>query len=382
MGIVVEIIRGVTDLKTVCEKDKCNGCMACIDKCPKNCITIADNIISYNALKDMNICINCGQCEKVCPNNTEIEKKTPLDWKQGWAEWNVRSKSSSGGAASAIIKSFIQSGGYVASCLFKDGEFVFEITNDLDFAKRFAGSKYVKSNPTGIYKKIQERLKTDKVLFIGLPCQVAGLKNYIENQDNLYTIDLICHGTPSPKILEKFLAEKKINIKECTDIKFRTNTAFGLSDQGIVFTPEGSDDYLITFLDSISYTENCYECQFATTDRVSDVTLGDSWGTEYKEEEKNGVSLILIQTEKGRDLVYNAKLEMKHVDLEKARNENHQLRHPSIKKPQRETFLNDIVSGKSFALSTFKLYKKRIIKRNIKKVMVALHLIKVGGDTE
>lgn len=369
-------------MKSVCELNKCNGCMVCSSICPKNCIAIVDNIFSYNAVKNMNICINCGQCEKVCPNNTEFEKRLPIEWKQGWAEWNIRSKSSSGGAASAIIKSFIQSGGYVASCLFKDGEFIFELTNDLNVAKRFAGSKYVKSNPTGIYKKIQERLKTDKVLFIGLPCQVAGLKNYIKNQDNLYTVDLICHGTPSPKILEKFLTEKKIKIKECSDIKFRTNTSFGLSDQGIVFTPEGSDDYLITFLDSIIYTENCYECQFATTDRISDVTLGDSWGTEYKDEEKNGVSLILIQTEKGRDLVYCAKLEMKNVDLEKARNENHQLRHPSIKKPQREIFLNDLLSGKSFALSTFKLYKKMIIKRNIKKVLMALHLIKAGGGTE
>ena len=363
----------------VCQVNQCNGCMACVDRCPKNCITIQDSIFAYNAVKNMDVCINCGQCEKICPNNTVVNKQISISWKQGWAEWNVRSKSSSGGAASAIIKSFIQSGGYVASCLFKDGKFVFELTNDLEVAKRFAGSKYVKSNPTGIYKKIQERLKTDKVLFIGLPCQVAALKNFVKKQDNLYTIDLICHGTPSPKVLEKFLAEKKIKIEECTDIKFRTNTAFGLADGGKTFTPEGTDDYLITFLDSISYTENCYECQFATTDRVSDVTLGDSWGTEYKEEEKNGVSLILIQTEKGRDLVYNAKLEMKNVDLEKARNENHQLRHPSIKKPQREAFLNDIVSGKSFALSTFKLYKKRIIKRNIKKVLVALHLIKVGG---
>ena len=367
-------------IKTVCEENNCNGCMACLDKCPKNCISIVDNIFSYNAVKDMDICINCGQCEKVCPNNTVLEKMFPIEWKQGWAEWNIRSKSSSGGAASAIIRAFIESGGYVASCLFKDGKFVFEITNDLDLAKRFAGSKYVKSNPIGIYKKIQERLRTDKVLFIGLPCQVAGLKNYIKNQNNLYTVDLICHGTPSPKILGKFLSEKKIKIKECTDIKFRTNTAYGLSDGGKTLSPEGTDDYLITFLDSISYTENCYECQYASTDRVSDVTLGDSWGTEYKEEENNGVSLILMQTEKGRDLVYSAKLEMMNVDVEKARNENHQLRHPSIKKPQREAFLNDIVSGKSFALSTFKLYKKTIIKRNIKKILVSLHVLKAGGD--
>lgn len=94
--------------------------------------------------------------------------------------------SSSGGVALAIISSFIQNGGYVASCLFKDGEFIFELTNDLEMSKKFAGSKYVKSNPNGIYLKIKERLKTDKVLFIGLPCQVAAVNNYIRIKKLIY----------------------------------------------------------------------------------------------------------------------------------------------------------------------------------------------------
>lgn len=356
-------------MNTVCKADKCNGCMACLDKCPVSCITIQDSLFSFNAVKDMDSCINCGQCEKVCPNNTEIIKQSPMEWKQGWAEASIRGNSSSGGVAAAITKSFIESGGYVASCLFKDGQFIFDITNDLEVAKKFSGSKYVKSNPIGIYKKVQERLKTDNVLFIGLPCQVAGLKNYIRNQERLYTIDLICHGTPSPKVLNKFLAEKKIDIKTLKDIKFRTKSTFGLSDYGEYITPEGIDDYMMTFLDSVTYTDNCYECQFAESDRVADLTLGDSWGTEYKDEEKNGVSLLLIQTEKGHGLINASNLTLFDVDIENAKAQNHQLQHPSIKTLNRQAFLQGIAGGKRFSYMTFKLYKKRIIKRHIKKAL-------------
>lgn len=149
-------------------------------------------------------------CERVCPNNSIVQKRKPQVWYQGWNS-NTRKTSSSGGAAAGLIEAFIHSGGYVAACLFKGGEFVFDITNDLDYAKNFAGSKYVKSNPVNIYSKVAKELKTgNKVLFVGLPCQVAAVKNYVKNTDNLYTIDLICHGSPSPQLLEKFLEENKV----------------------------------------------------------------------------------------------------------------------------------------------------------------------------
>lgn len=150
-------------------------------------------------------------------------------------------------------KLIVYDGGYVAACLFRNGEFFFDITNKKDELIRFAGSKYVKSNPVGIYDKVVEKLKNGKkVLFIGLPCQVAAIKNYTITMpagigENLYTVDLICHGTPSPKILSLALREKGINIKQLRDIRFRNKTNFGLSSQNgdngyKTITPMGVQD--------------------------------------------------------------------------------------------------------------------------------------------
>ena len=244
-------------------------------------------------------------CEKVCPNNNPVDKVQPQKWYQGWV-CKTREQSSSGGAAAGLTQNFIQNGGYVAACLFRDGEFVFDITNDLDYARKFAGSKYVKSNPKNIYSKIHERLKQgDRVLFIGLPCQVAALNNYIKDKKNLYTVDLICHGSPSPIILEKYLAENYVDIKKIKDLNFRNKDGFGLrSGYKRISFDDGSDLYTFAFLTSLDYTENCYSCRYATLDRVSDITLGDSWGSELEaEEQKKGISLILCQTEKGKELL-------------------------------------------------------------------------------
>ena len=367
-------------MKTICEINKCNGCMACANVCPKNCIEVIDEIKSFNPVVNEDLCINCKLCYKVCPNQSQVIRIKPIEWKQGWATSEIRKYSTSGGAASAIMKSFIQSGGYVASCLLKDGQFVFEITKDTEVAKRFAGSKYVKSNPTGIYKKVQNRLKTDKVLFIGLPCQVAALKNYIKNQENLYTIDLICHGTPSVKLLEQYLNERGYNLNEIKDIQFRTKVDMGLCvDEKKINLSRVMDHYLCSFLESIDYTENCYSCQFASLERVSDLTLGDSWGTEYKEQEKNGISLLLAQTEHGRELISISGMEFKDVDLNNAIDNNHQLKHPSMLSTKRDIFFRMIDSGKSFKLATFRVLPKMIIKQQIKRVLISLHLVKVGG---
>lgn len=129
-------------------------------------------------------------------------------------------------------------------------------------------------------------------------------------------------------------------------------------------------------------TENCYSCQFASLDRVSDVTLGDSWGTEYKNEEKNGISLVLIQSEKGKELVDKSGLELKDVDLDNAVARNHQLSHPSILSPKREKFLNLIKTGKSFKAATFAVLPKMVIKQKIKLVLIKLHVLKTRGGTE
>ena len=164
-------------MTTVCQFNKCTGCRACIDICPKNAITIKDSLDAYNAEIDETKCINCNLCHNICQNNNMVDLVNPIKWYQGWAEnEEVRAGGSSGGAASALMLAFVESGGYVCSCTFKDGQFVFDITNTKDDVSKFKGSKYVKSNPQGAYKKVKELLKSgEKVLFIVLPCQVAAV---------------------------------------------------------------------------------------------------------------------------------------------------------------------------------------------------------------
>jgi coenzyme F420-reducing hydrogenase beta subunit len=358
-------------MKTVCEINKCNGCMACIDMCHKNVITINDSLDRYNAVIDKSLCVNCGMCEKVCPNNVPVPKSSPQNWYQGWAKDEIRKQSSSGGAASAIIKAFIENGGYVASCKFIDGEFGFVVTNNLELAKAFAGSKYVKSNPIGIYRKIDALLRSgEKVLFIGLPCQVAALKRYIYSADNLYTIDLICHGTPSPLLLKKCMKEYGYILEDLKDLKFRINSIFGLNENGHGITRfHMIDDYLIDFLYSVDYTENCYSCNYASMDRVADVTLGDSWGTNLKSEVKMGISLILCQCDKGVELVKMADLELHDVDINNALAHNEQLNRPSKPNPKREKFFKLIKLGKDFTCATVRIFPVLRIEEKAKSII-------------
>ncbi len=364
-------------MATVCNQNACTGCMACISICPKNAISITDTIDAYNAEIDPQKCIHCGLCEKKCPNNTPMLLHAPIYWKQGWAEDEIRRNSSSGGAASAIIKVFIKNGGYVASCLFENGEFGFTVTNDLEKAKRFAGSKYVKSSPGSVYKEIQELLKQgERVLFIGLPCQSAAVQNVCGEHENLYTVDLICHGTPSPKLLKQFMSERGIEWNCISDIQFRDNDFFGISKDGIRLVPRRvMDSYLLAFLHSVDYTENCYSCRYAALDRVSDITLGDAWG-QLSDTVSGGVSLVLCQTQKGVSLVEGAGLHLEEVDLDQAVTANHQLEHPSIKHRGREKFLREIKAGRSVRRATMVACPKESVKQSIKTGLIKTRLLK------
>ena len=174
-------------MKTVCTKDNCTGCMACVESCPKNAIKIVDELDSYNAIINEEQCVNCDLCRKVCQNNRNVKFTQPIMWKQGWArDTLVRSSSSSGGVAQAIERAFVRTGGIVCSCAFEKGTFGFMFAESEKEVEKFKGSKYVKSNPSGIYKKIKEYLIAGrKVLFVGLPCQVEAVKCYVgEKLDN------------------------------------------------------------------------------------------------------------------------------------------------------------------------------------------------------
>lgn len=367
-------------MKTVCQENQCAGCSACVDVCPRNAINIVDDLIAYNAVIGGG-CINCGACYKVCQKNNPPMSRKPLKWFQGWAaESEIRKAGSSGGVAGALSRIFLKNGGEVCSCIFESGEFLFQFAQTVKDLTAFTGSKYIKSNPKGIYITVREKLKAGiSVLFIGLPCQVAALRNFVGKklEENLTTIDLICHGTPSPKVLEVYLQQYGVSLQGCKNISFRTKGKFRIEKDSTTFVPRGSSDrYMISFLNSLSYTENCYYCQYAKLERVSDITLGDSWGSELScDERERGISLILCQTEKGMNLVETSELELKPVDLDKAIEHNHQLNYPSMKPKKRMAFFADLQNNKKFNRCVFDSLPMACIRQNIKGILIKAHII-------
>ena len=373
-------------MKTVCPGNQCAGCMACIDVCPKNAIAIKDGLSAYNAVIDEDKCIDCNLCHKVCQVNHPQPASAPLQWAQGWAiNEELRGTCSSGGLATAVLAGFVENGGVICACEFRDGRFTFGFARSAEELARFSGSKYVKSDPSGVYKQIRNLLKEgERVLFIGLPCQVAAVKNFVGEglQTNLYTIDLVCHGTPSPQLLEKFLNQYDVSLSDLGDIKFRRKTRFQIYGNYKSIGVNGiSDRYSIAFVNGLIYTDNCYQCNYAKKERVSDLTLGDSWGSELPlEAQRKGVPLVLYQTEKGKELLAQAAVQMEPVNLEKAIEHNAQLKHPSQAPRSRQAFFKKLAQGKRFNKLVFDAFPKQCMRQNVKAWLIKCKVLRGGGS--
>lgn len=376
-------------MKTVCIENMCTGCNACVIKCPVNAIRIEGSVKAINAVIDTEKCISCNACTRVCQNVDEIDLKTPVAWFQGWDENNEdRAASSSGGFAHKLATYFTNNGGLVCSCLFENGKFIYRIVEDSFEVDKFRGSKYVKSDTGNIYITIKEKLKQGKqVLFIGLPCHVAGLLEFLKGieHDNLYTVDLICHGSPSKKLLELFFGQYKLPLEGLKNIEFRNKGVFQVNSKAIINgdvknvfrNSKGIKDcYTIAFLKGLIYTENCYSCKFARTERISDITIGDSWGSELSEDEKRkGISLAICQTKKGIELINNCGVHIENVNPQKAIVANHQLQAPSVKVQEREKFFDLLQKGKKFNSAVRKCFLFDCFKQDIKKLLIKIHIL-------
>lgn len=323
------------------KKNACSGCNACAEVCPKHCITmVADSKGFYYPEINKNLCIKCGACERVCPFVRSTELIAPL---KAFAAWNKDKKqhllSSSGGAAYIFSKYIIEKGGVVYGCS-ADGLDIKHIRVDkVKDLHKLQGSKYVQSDIRGVFSQVKTDLKNSaSVLFIGTPCQVAGLKNYIKQiPDNLYLVDLICHGVPSRQMLDEnvsYIAQGK----HINNISFREGTDFRLNVQGDDLKYKSDcwkNLYYRGFFNGITYRASCYKCPFARLERVSDITIGDFWGLKNVEkmsvEIQNGVSVLLPSTEKGIKLINLVEdcLNLNERSIDEAVAGNTQLRHPS-----------------------------------------------------
>ena len=203
----------------VIEETECTGCHACYSVCPKQAITMVEDDKGFKVYKiDEKKCIGCGLCRKVCPVlNSKIIENKPEAFAIINKDEETRKNSSSGGVFSLISEYIIKDGGVVFGAVFDENWHVtHSYTDKVEELNRFRESKYVQSTIGDTYKKAKELLEDGrKVLFTGTPCQIEGLKTYLQKEyDNLYTQDIVCHGVPSSKVYNKYLKYQKISLMQ------------------------------------------------------------------------------------------------------------------------------------------------------------------------
>lgn len=369
-------------MKTVCDANKCVGCSACADICPQRAITLKDHLSHMSAEIDEEKCVKCGACYNICQVAHPIPRQASIEWFQGWSSNSeIRKNGTSGGIGGELARSFVAKGGHVCSCIFEDGEFRFKLTNNPNDLAAFAGSKYVKSTPHGIYKQIRKILyKNEKVLFIGLPCQCAAMKKFASTfkADGLYIVELVCHGTPSAGTLGHFLSQYDLNLKNMDSIRFRKGGLYqvGIGDKPIT-RPGAMDPYSLAFFYSMSCTENCYSCPYASTERVADITIGDPWSSElHPAEGSKGLSLILVNTQKGTELITSSHICLKSIDIEAERKVNPQLHTKPVKPEKWDTFFEGLNKGKPFNQVVWDCCPKNSFRQAVKSIAFRLHLKK------
>lgn len=297
--------------------EKCCGCMACYHVCPVDAIDVVVDAKDNDFVRvDTNKCINCNKCERVCPIISPVKLSRPKRVYAAVAQNNsTTNNSSSGGAAYIIATKIIEKGGVVYGCASTSLSTVeHTAVEDIQFLDSLAGSKYVKSDISKVLPKIKQSLQDGrKVVFFGTSCQVAAVIKYVGNHEQLLCVDLVCHGEPSIKFLERYVSETvgdNVDSKANLRIQFRWKTPkiqFGtrfvdVTDSSIVISqPYPKSPYMAAFFSGICYRENCHNCIFARRERGSDITLGDFWGVKsslFNADE--GVSLVMCNTTKGQ----------------------------------------------------------------------------------
>lgn len=309
----------------ITSKKDCCGCTACAGVCPVGCIAMkADSEGFVYPVVDADKCIGCGKCDRVCPVQNREPEREPR--KKAYILRNkdadIVKNSTSGGATSAFCEAVVAKGGIVFGAVYDE---VFRVKHcGIDNAAEltlFRGSKYVQSDTTGIFAQVKEQLESGRLtMFIGTPCQVAGLKRYLGREyDNLLTVDFVCHAVPSPLVWDLYrqTMEQKYGAP-IASVNFREKS-FGYHSSTITVTFANgkksqentlTDLMMKSFFDSISTRPSCHECAFRRADRVSDTTVFDCWNiTRYvpsvKDDDK-GYTAVLVHSDKGEELVKSA----------------------------------------------------------------------------
>ena len=344
----------------------CSSCAACVNVCTRQAITMELNGEGfYRPVVDSEKCVQCGACEKVCPwlnniVNPNLSAEKPRTVAAFAKDDSVRMASSSGGIFSVLAEKVLADGGVIAGVAQLDkAHFGHVIVDNKADLPKLQGSKYVQANPGLVYKSVRSFLREGRmVLFSGTPCQVAALYSVLgkTQYENLYTVDIVCHGTPSVKVWGKYVKELErktgSKLEKCS---FRNKDA-GWGNYSLAYKFENGietsishaqDDFMRLFLQRICQNESCVDCRYRKLPRIADITLGDFWGISNYHCEMNdnkGTSVVLLNTTHGMDLFNSIADQVKYCEstVENAITGNPCIVRSSIQHPRRAEFFAEL----------------------------------------
>ncbi len=373
------------------KKMECCGCEACVNICPKDAIRMIEDSYGFRyPLIEQNKCIHCDLCKKVCPIANRPSMNTLMEAYGGYINDNeVRIRSTSGGMFTAIEKGFFKkntNSGYknrkVYGAVATGMSVKHESAENLDDCMKFCSSKYVQSQIKEVYRIIECDLKNgNEVLFSGTPCQVAGLRNYLDIRkmeiDNLILVEVLCAGVAAPLLFKKYddyLRKKKHSRIKDFYWRYKDNNRWDYNCCHYVLKngkrktiDRWFSGYWSIFTQRLMMRPSCETCPFKGIDRVSDITLGDMWGVdkEYPElyDDNRGTSLVLCNSERGLEVIDKASSFMTKKQVDFSKLEKYQI--PSIRgksfHPDYDSFMCDLE-----AMSYVQLCKKWVIKPSAK----------------
>lgn len=345
----------------------CCGCKACADVCPKKAIDYKTDSEGFLYPEVSTDCVECGLCRKVCP---ELNVAKPLFGKVQQfiacldKDKERRDKGSSGGIFGLLAEALLNEGYVVCGAAFDEQlQLKHQFALDGVGLEKLKKSKYIQSDCSSVYASIKSKLKTGrKVMFVGTPCQCNALRNVTGQFDNLVLVDFACHGVPSQDLFDKCIAyyEHHHNSK-VIEYTFRhkpkrygapQNYLLTVKKAGVISKVAGryyQEPFYFGFQKYITLRPSCYECKWAQTERVSDLTLADFWGVESATDRWDRTahpSLIFINTDKGRDCFEAIKPQIDWIEVTKedAIRENSSLVSPTKLKPERASFFADLKS--------------------------------------
>lgn len=374
------------------EKKGCTGCGLCSLKCPLSCIAMIPDSEGFLVPElDEKQCVDCGLCLKNCPavntaNLFLLEERKYYACIASDAKLLLRS--SSGGVFGTLADAVLKCNGYVCGCVYNSNmEPVHILTDSSEDVLRMYGSKYVQSKAFGIFLEVQKKLQESRIVFFtGTACQIVALRKFLgKDYATLYTAEILCHGVPSPGLLKIYIdyLEKK-NKGKVLDIQFRNKERDGWGSEHrtcVIYQDANGQThqyrpvlpaYFSAFFYGLNLRYSCYQCKFARSERVADLTMGDYWGSwkKYAKRYDEGISVISVNSMKGKWLAEQMKensVLFEELAPEEAMWSNDNFLHPVPLPPERVTFYKDLLERKGYK----GLWKKAYLTKTYRKKTLA-----------